>query len=323
MSIDSTLLAAAALASGAVFAAILAVGSMLRVDRRIDTRIDAYLGAGFNPDEMPSHVGDPSKSEIADRLNERLNRVGVAEGIRRGLARADVPLTVPEYMLLKVAATLLPAALALIITRSALAVPFLALLGFYLPTFWLRSRQRKRQRLFGEQLPEMLSTVIGSLRGGFSLPQALGNVAKEAPAPMSTEMRRVMQEVQLGLAVGDALSNLAKRMDSEDLDLLVSVLRIHARIGGNLTTVLENISTTIRERTRLQREIRVITSQQRYASYVLGLLPVILGLILMTINPDYMMKLFQPGPILLIPVIAVIFNLAGFLVIQKIVDIKV
>jgi tight adherence protein B len=320
---DITLIIAAALVAIAALAAVLGVGSYLQADRRIDARMGAYLQAGFNPDEPLHHVSDPSKSEIAERLNERLNRVGIAEGVRRGLARADVPLTVPEYFLLKVATTLLPAAIALIVTRSLLAVPFLALLGFFLPTLWLRSRQRKRQRLFDEQLPEMLATVIGSLRGGFSMPQALDNVAREAPAPMSQEMRRVMQEVQLGLSVGDALSNLARRMDSQDLDLLVSVLRIHARIGGNLTTVLENISTTIRERSRLQREIRVITSQQRYASYVLGLLPVILALILMTINPKYMLKLFEPGPMLVIPIAAVIFNLAGFLVIQKIVNIKV
>jgi tight adherence protein B len=320
---DSTLLIAAALAGGAIFTTILAVGSLLRVDRRLDARMGAYLGAGFNPDEVVAHVNDPSKSEIAERLNERLNRVGMAEGIRRGLARADVPLTVPEYILLKVAATLLPAAMVLFFTRSALAVPVVALIGLYLPTLWLRGRQRKRQRLFGEQLPEMLNTVIGSLRGGFSMAQSLSNVAREAPSPMGIEMRRVMQEVQLGLGVGDALGNLARRMDSQDLDLLVSVLRIHARIGGNLTTVLENINSTIRERSRLQREIRVITSQQRYASYVLGLLPVIVCLILMTINPDYMMKLFQPGMMLAIPITAVVFNLAGFLVIQKIVDIKV
>ncbi len=245
------------------------------------------------------------------------------EGLRRKLARADVPLTVPEYVLLKIAATLLPAAIALVVSRSLLAVPPLALIGFFAPTLWLQLRQRRRQRLFSDQLPEMLATLIGSLRGGFSLVQSLGNVANEAPAPMSTEMRRVMQEVQLGLSIGDALGNLARRMASDDLDLVVSVLRIHARIGGNLTTVLENINATIRERTRLHREIRVITAQQRYAAYVLGLLPVVLGLILLTINPDYLLQLFQPGPILIIPVAAAILNVIGFLVIMRVVDIKV
>lgn len=321
---DTTLLIAALLAGGAVFAIILAVGSLLRVDRRLDARMEVYLGAGFDPDELPSHVSDEAnRSEIAERLNERLNRVGMAEGIRRSLARADVLLTVSEWILVKIAATLLPMAVVLFVTRSPLAVPVVAMIGFYLPTLWLRGRERKRQHLFAEQLPELLNTVIGSLRSGFSLPQSLGNVAKEAPAPMGTEMRRVMQEVQLGLGVGEALSNLSKRMVSEDLELLVAVLRIHARIGGNLTTVLENINNTIRERSRLQREIRVITSQQRYASYVLGLLPVILGLILLTINPEYIMKLFEPGLLLIIPAAAVVFNVAGFLVIQKIVDIKV
>jgi tight adherence protein B len=320
---DTTLILAASLAGGAVLAAIFAVGSMLSVDRRLDVRKDLYLGAGFDPDELPAHVSDAERSQIAERLNSTLDKVGMAEGIRRGLARADLPLTVPEYMLLKLAAALLPTAVVLIVTRSLLAAPFIALIGFFLPTLWLRGRQRQRQRLFGEQMPEMLATVVGSLRGGFSLAQSLANVANEAPAPTSVEMRRVLQEVQLGLSVGDALHNLAKRMESQDLDLLVSVLRIHARIGGNLTTVLENISATIRERARLQREIRVITSQQRYASYVLGLLPVILALILLSINPGYMLKLFAPGPTLIIPIVAVIFNFAGFLVIQRIVDIKV
>ncbi|HMQ34096.1 MAG TPA: type II secretion system F family protein [Chloroflexaceae bacterium] len=320
---DPIILLVAATAAGSVLAVLMAVGSMLQADRHMSSRMDAYLREGLNPGELPAHVSDEEGNALAEQLNTRLNNVGFAEGIRRDLARADVLLTVPEYLLLKVAAMLLPTAVVLLLTRSLLAAPLIALIGFFLPTVWLRQRQSRRQRLFAEQLPDMLATVIGSLRGGFSLVQALGNVGNEAPAPMSTEMRRVMQEIQLGLAVGDALSNLAKRMSSADLDMLVSVLRIHARIGGNLTVVLENINTTIRERSRLQREIRVITSQQRYASYVLGLLPVILGLILMTINPEYMLKLFAPGPLLVIPVGAVILNIAGFLAIQKIVDIKV
>lgn len=313
----------AALVCISVLAIIMAVGSRLRGDRSLDTRIDLYLSADLDPNKLPEHISDEDKSAIAEQLNSALNKVGFAEGIRRGLARADVLLTVPEYMLLKTATTLLPMAVALLVTRSILAVPPMALIGFFAPTAWLRSRERKRQRLFAEQLPEMLAMLISSLRAGFSLVQGLGNVAKEAPAPMSTEMRRVMQEVQLGLSINDALGNLAKRMVSEDLDMLVAILRIHSRIGGNLTNVLESLNNTIRERSRLQREIRVITSQQRYASYVLGLLPVILALILMSINPNYMMKLFQPGKILIIPIVALILNIAGFLVIQKIVDIKV
>ena len=318
---DPLLLLAALLTGGAALLLIVALGSYLRGDRRLTTRMDLYLGAGIDPHALPAHVSDTDTGQIAGRLNSALNEVGFAEGIRRALARADLPLTVPEYILLKVAAALLPTALVIVLTRSLLVAPLITLLGFFLPTLWLRRRQR--QRLFAEQLPDMLSTLIGSLRGGFSLAQSLGNVANEAPAPLGVEMRRVMQELQLGLGIGEALDHLARRMESDDLDLVVAVIRINARIGGNLTTVLENINTTIRERSRLQREIRVITSQQRFASYILGLLPIILGMILMTINPDYMLKLFLPGPTLIIPVVAGICNLAGFILIQRMVDIKV
>ena len=320
---DPLLLLAALLTGGAALLLIVALGSYLRGDRRLSTRMDLYLGTGIDPHVLPAHVSDTDEGQIAGRLNSALNEVGFAEGIRRALARADLPLTVPEYILLKVAAALLPTALVIVITRSLLVAPLIALLGFFLPTLWLRRRRRHRQRLFAEQLPDMLSTLIGSLRGGFSLAQSLGNVANEAPVPLGVEMRRVMQELQLGLGIGEALDNLARRMESDDLDLVVAVIRINARIGGNLTTVLENINTTIRERTRLQRAIRVITSQQRFASYILGLLPIILGMILMTINPDYMLKLCLPGPTLIIPVVAGVCNLAGFILIQRMVDIKV
>ena len=310
-----------------VCAAVLAIMGAIRMglsgDRHLDTRMNLYLGAGFDPNVLPEHVTDKDNGAIADRLNAAIDKVDYAESIRRNLARADVPLMVSEYVLLKIAATLLPTAIVLLVTRSFLAAPPIALLGFFAPSVWLRMRQQRRQYLFAEQMPEMLSTIVGSLRGGFSLAQSIGNVATETPAPMGVEMRRVMQELQLGLSLSDALGNLAKRMGSEDLDMLVTVLRIHTRIGGNLTVVLESINTTIRERTRLQREIRVITSHQRYASYVLGLLPVILMLILLSINPVYMLKLFQPGPFLVVPIGAVILNIAGFVVIQRIVDIKV
>ncbi len=320
---DALIIVAASLAGGAVLALILAIGNMLNADRHLDTRLDIYLGEGFDPEVMPEHVSDKTDEAIAAQLNTALNRVGFAEGIRRNLARADLPLTVPEYILLKIAATLLPMALVLILSRSILAALPVALIGFFLPTIWLARRRSRRQRLFSEQLPEMLDMVIGSLRGGFSLVQSLNNVAREAPEPMSSEIRRVLQEVQLGLSVSDALNNLALRMNSDDAELLVTVMRIHARIGGNLTMVLENISSTIRERGRLKREIRVITAQQRYGALVLSLLPVILALILLVLNPAYIQQLFQPGLILFVPIGAVVLNVIGFLIIQKIADIKV
>ena len=318
------LILSAVLSGTAVLAIMMTIGSFLSDERRIGTRMQTYLGSTPLIVEVPAHSSDVEKqSELAERLNRTLSSANFAERIKRDLVRANLPLTVPEYILLKLAAMLLPAAVVLLITRSLINIPIIALIGFFLPTLWVRQRQRRRSRLFEEQLPGTLATLISSLQAGFSLVQSLTNVAREAPEPTNAEIRRVVQEVQLGLSVSDALTNVAQRMESQDLELIVSVLKIHSRIGGNLTDVLQNISTTIRERTRLQREIRVITAQQRYASYVLALLPVILSLILMMINPEYMMKLFRPGWLLCIPFGCVILNIIGFFVIRRIVDIKI
>jgi tight adherence protein B len=320
----SPLILVAVLVALGVLALVLAAGSYLGGDRSIRGRLTTYLSAGEHVAELPAHVSDAAdESAIAGRLNDALSNAGFAERIARELARANVPLTVSEYVLIKVAATLLPVAITLLITRSLLLAPAIALIGFLAPTLWVRQRRRARSRSFEEQLPETLAAITSSLRGGFSLVQSLGNVGREAPEPTGMELRRVVQETQLGLSINNALANMALRMESQDLELVVSVLKIHTRVGGNLTGVLENISTTVRERIRLRREIRVITAQQRYASYVLGLLPVILGVILMGINPDYMLKLFQPGWTLAIPITAVVLNIMGFLFIRKIVDIKI
>jgi tight adherence protein B len=161
------------------------------------------------------------------------------------------------------------------------------------------------------------------MRGGFSLVQSLANVARDSLEPTKSELRRVGQEIQLGLSLTQALDNLVVRMESEDLDLVVTAIKIHARVGGNLTTILDNISTTIRERSKLRREVRVITSMQRISSYVIGFLPVGLALVIFAINPKYMMQLFVPGWTLCIPISAVFFWIIGFMVIRKVVDIKV
>lgn len=318
------LLLSAGLAGLAVLAIMMAVGSFINADRRIGTRLETYVSVSDFNQDVPAHqTDDEMRDKLTGRLNRTLSNSGFASRIRRSLARADIPLTVLEYALIRLAAMLLPAAIALLLIHHLISALVAALLGWFLPLLWVRRRQKQRLRLFEEQLPEALTIMINSLRAGFSLNQALSNIAEQAPNPMAAEMRRVVQEIQLGIPISDALTNLAYRMESQDLELLVAVLKIHTRIGGNLIRVLESISTTIRERTRLRREIRVITAQQRFSSYILGLLPVILVLILLVINPDYILGLFEPGWTLCIPVGALVTNVLGFLIIRRIVDIQV
>ena len=311
---------AAMLASVATLAFMFGLRRILRRDQKVDSRLNAYLAGSTDGFEEADQT---TEGAFAERINEVIKKQSFAERIALDLTQADVPLTVPEYLLMRLAIPLVLVLAGLVIWRSILIVPVFLIIGFVAPIFWLRMRRSQRNRAFNDQLAESLALVAASMRGGFSLLQSFANVARDAPQPTKHELQRVGQEVQLGLSLTQALDNLALRMESEDLDLIVTAIKIHARVGGNLTTILDTISETIRERARLRRDVRVITSMQRISSYVIGMLPVALGLIIFAINPRYMMRLFTPGITLCIPVGAVFFWIVGFIVIRKLVDIKV
>jgi tight adherence protein B len=236
--------------------------------------------------------------------------------------RAGSKLTVPEYVLIKITCALLPVAVLLLLHQALIGVA-LGALCFFLPDVDLRRRRRRRRKEFGEQLPDTLDLIVGSLRAGFSLQHSLANVAKQAQEPTATEFQRIGQEMQLGLPLLAALDNLVRRIESEDLEMLVSVFKIHSRVGGNLAAILETVSTTIRERVKLRREVQVLTSMQRFSGYVIGGLPIVLAVILYVINPGYMGEIFHWNKFLCLPVFSFIMMVIGFLVIRKLVDIKV
>ena len=310
---------AAGMAGLAVLTVVYGVRSMASRDANVDARMTTYVNTEAADNDSPA-MFDP---HFAEKLNAVIKRQSFAERIEQDLAQANLLLTVPEYLLIRLAVPLVLSIAALLLWRSILVVPFTMGLGYMLPTLWLRQRRSRRNRNFNDQLAETLSLTAASMRAGFSLVQSLANVSKDSQEPTKSELRRVGQEIQLGLNLTQSLDNLVLRMESEDLDLVATAIKIHSRVGGNLTTILDNISTTVRERAKLRREVRVITSMQRISSYVIGFLPVGLALVIFTINPTYIMKLFEPGWTLCIPIGAAFFWVVGFIIIQKIVDIKV
>ncbi|MBV9791441.1 MAG: type II secretion system F family protein [Chloroflexi bacterium] len=312
------LMSAAILTGLAVFFMVLGLTRVINAGSEVDDRLDAYATMS-----APFGMAASEQSGLSDRVSSYLNDRSFAGSVRASLARADVKLTVAEYLLIKIAAVVLPFALFWLLTGYMISGLIFALVGFLIPEVWLRTRARKRVQEFVLQLPDTLALIIGGMRAGFSLQQSILNVSKEAPEPTATEFMRLGQELQLGIPLQEALDGMVRRIKSPDLEMIVSVFKIHGRVGGNLAMVLENVGSTIRERVRLRREVQVITAQQRYASYVLGALPFVLGMILMAINPEYMLEMFQWNIFLCIPITAFIMTIAGFLVIRRIVDIKI
>lgn len=247
--------------------------------------------------------------------------------LARDLARADLKITVGEFGVLRVVMASVGGLLgfALPLGGHVLLGVVLLAVGWYGPPWWVAHLKRKRQTLFNNQLADVVTLMSGSLKSGYSLLQAMELVAREAPQPISTEFDRVVREVGLGLSPEEALANLVERMQSEDLELLVTAINVQREVGGNLVEVLDTIAGTIRDRVKLIGEVKVLTAQQQYSGYIIALLPVVLALLLGVINPSYMLGVFQDTTWCGWTMLGCsgIMILSGFFAIRGIVNIKV
>jgi tight adherence protein B len=242
--------------------------------------------------------------------------------VQRDLARADLRLRVAEYYYIRIGSSLGLAAV-LLLLRDPLSAAVGALLGYFLPRMWVGRRISSRLNSFNKQLPDTITLLSNSLRAGSSFLQSIELVSRESPAPMGSEMGRVVREVNLGLSMEEALSNMVRRIKSDDLDLMVTAIGVQQQVGGNLAEILDTIAFTIRERVRIKGEIRTLTAQGRYSGYLVAFLPIGIMITLNFINPEFMKPLFTEliGQILL--VVGAIMMGIGFFAIRKITDIKV
>ncbi|HEY7973901.1 MAG TPA: type II secretion system F family protein, partial [Ktedonobacterales bacterium] len=214
--------------------------------------------------------------------------------------------------------------LSTLLGRALLAL-LLMLAGIYGPRIWVSRRRRARARKFNEQLPDMINLMAGALRTGYAFMQSLELIAREGTEPTRQEFERVVREVGIGISPEEALSHLVDRMQSEDLNLLVTAVNVQREVGGNLVEVLELIATTIRERMKLIGEVGVLTAQQQLSGYIIAGLPVGLGLMLFIISPTYMLGMFTDTVWFGYALVscAGVMVLVGLLIIRKIVDIKI
>ena len=254
--------------------------------------------------------------------NRLLATIGLGPRLADQLARADLPMTVVEYTLIMVGTGILGFAIAAWRVNPLLGL-VVAVPSAYLPMIYLRYRISSRQRAFTDQLPDTLTLLVGGLRAGYGLAQALGTLVDQMARPASVEFGRVMRSVSLGTPIHHALAEMSERIGTDDVDLVVTAISVQYEMGGNLAQTLEIIGETVRDRIRMLAEIRVLTAQQRFTGYILAVMPAAVGVGMYFINSEYIMRLFEPGWIRLLPIGAVVLMIIGFLVIRKIVDIEV
>ncbi len=281
------------------------------------------------------------KAIIGEWVGKQATRYTWGQQLTRSLARADLKMKTGEFIILTAATTFIGCLLGWILgggtpkpsgestTQLLSSIPAILIggaVGFFGPTLYVRRQQGRRLVKFDNQLADMLSLMVNGLRAGYSVMQAMEAVAKEMPAPISDEFRRVVQEMQLGIPMDTALENLTTRIPSKDLDLLVTAINVQREVGGNLAEILDTISHTIRERVRVKGEIRILTTQVMYSGRFLAILPIVVIVIMYFINRAYMMRFFNPATRLYgIPalIIGAIMIVIGYFLMRKIGNIEV
>ena len=299
----------------------------------VSSRLERYA-SGRDPEADAE--GAPSESAVVAGLSRVIERQDLATRLATDLARADLKMKPAEYIILWAITPIGFVFVAFVVGiifpgfRNPVALVAAFLLGLYAPRFYLNRRKAGRLKAFANQLPDTITLLANSLRAGSSFLQGMELVTREARPPIIEEFERVVREMQLGVALQPALNNLVRRVDSEDLELMVTAIQIQTQVGGNLATVLDAIAHTIRERIRIYGEIQTLTAMQRYSGYVITLLPIGLAALLFLISPTYMTVMLEKPPELFGLPMGVIFFIVGlismgigYIFIRRIVDIKV
>jgi tight adherence protein B len=284
---------------------------------------------------LKPHLGDAPKR----RATEQKSRLSLLSGMFRAtedvfsgarlwqqlqkwLERADVPLRTVEFAYVIAGAALL----GLIVATVALGSFFLGLLGMIvggsLPVGWLYMKAKRRERLFEDQLPDVLVALAATLKAGHSFRQALKTVADEGRPPASKELNRVLTEARLGRPMEAALAEMAERVGSKNFEFVITSVTIQRQVGGSLAGLIDMVADTVRARQQFARKIKGLTAMGRASAYVLIALPFVMAIGITLINPGYMHPLYFTSTGHTLIILGIVMMAFGTFVMRRIVAFK-
>jgi len=237
------------------------------------------------------------------------------------LQRADWKWKPAEFMVAQGLAAGLGIGLAVVVSPTMWW--FFGIAGWIAPHFMLARSEKARLKAFNNQLPDALSIVANALRSGYSFLQAMDVVSREMPDPVAKEFSLVLRETRVNIPVEDALLNLVQRIKSPDLDLVVTAVSIQRQVGGNLSEVLDKIGGTIKERIRLQGEIRTLTTQGRFSGWIVSLLPMGLAVLFQLVSPGYLTPLWAHPVGWFLLFLGIVMQGIGIFMIRNMVNLEV
>ncbi len=283
-----------------------------------------FLERAPRPKESAPHILQADAVSAIGALAALLESVRLTDHLRRLIREADLDWSAGRVVLLML--TTFTVVLALLLRWDF--VPWWGAIGVALaagsaPLLRVRQIRAKRLEKVEDQLPEALDFISRALIAGHSLPMSLELLADEIGPPLATELRKAVDEYNLGSSMEQALENFSDRVPSVDIRFFTSAIGTQSRTGGNLHDVLENLAETIRQRGTLKGQIRAMTANGRMTALILAALPFVIGGVMMMVNADLFMVLVNhpTGKTLLF--LGLCSQVAAFFVIRKIVDIRV
>lgn len=288
-----------------------------------------YLGYRKDKREWRKTVNDfylegKKRKSMIVVIGDRFDRTEMAQPINEKLRAANIPFTPSEY----IGAQIVTYMGLILLLQNFFSIHFpmnFVLAGLLLDAgkrvlFMIR-KNRMKQRMI-EQLPEICRTLANASRSGMTLTQGINLVAQEASHPAKGEFQRLAQEIALGIDFQTALKSMEKRIKSREFQLFVATLLIQKKAGGNLYLVLDEMNQTLEERKILQQEIKTMTAEQRYVSYLVPVIPIFLVLMMNNVIDGFLDPLFSGIGIILLALF-IGGTVLTFILVRKVTNIRV
>lgn len=281
-------------------------------------RLAANKGNQSIPDDLRSEI--LKETPAYERI---LTGLTLFHKLDRMLDQAGLKIQLHVFLLYAITASVVPAIGFYIFYHKALFAFVVAPVIFFIIVMTLHIMKKRREEKLTEQLPDLLMMFARSLRAGHSMASAIELVGQEMSNPAGELFKTAYEQQKLGMRITDTLSSMTDRIESLDLRFFVTTVSINNEIGGNLAEILDKLAETIRERLKVRRQVQVYTAQGRLSGYVLSALPIIMFITFNIMNPEYEQLLIKEKTGNYLLIIAAVMQILGYLVIRKIINIRI
>ncbi|MGN1329409.1 MAG: type II secretion system F family protein [Eubacterium sp.] len=267
-----------------------------------------------------------SESKQTLRRKNRKNKNSFFEkmgsALYKELQAADIKMRPEEFMTIWIIVSVVPAGLVAMFINNVTVSLALVAAGVVLPFFIIKNKQKSRVKKFDNQLSDALMIACSSLKSGLSFTQAMETIAKDMDDPISSEFTYVIQEINMGTSMDEALENMGKRIKSSYLSLMISAVLVQRQTGGNLSQILENIAKSIKEKMKIKQELKSATASGKMSGMMVGCMPVIMLVLFSVINFEFIEPLFTTSLGHIFLGIAAGLEVVCFAIIRKITNVK-